>query len=397
MGVIIKGVFGGLLAFFGTAVLVYFKLNSYPKVPVYPDTWWGTGDPTKEDTTIRPFKIDISQSILDDLKTRLENALPFQPPLEGVKQNYGMNTNLLKTVVDYWKNSYNWTERQIFLNQYPQYQVSVQGLNIVYIHVKPKLPENSNIKVLPLLLLHGWPGSVREFYEIIPLLTEPQDGRRVVFEVIIPNLPGYGFSETTNKPGLSPPKVAQIFKNLMKRLGFQTFYVQGGDWGGIILSFMQVLYSDNVLGAHSNSCSCMTSICNLKRWLLGTTFPSLIATEEEVPLFTPVGQRWIDLYMLEMGYLHIQATKPDTVGVGLRDSPVGLAAYILEKFTTWTNPEWKNLEDGGLTKKFTLDQLLDNVMIYWVTRSITTSQRLYAEMFNKDVSASGLSRYFQCF
>lgn len=120
-------------------------------------------------------------------RQRLANALPFQEPLEGVKQHYGINTNLLKNIIDFWKTKYNWREREKFLNHYPQFKVSVQGLKIHYLHVKPK--ETKGLKVLPLLLLHGWPGSVREFYEIIPLLTTPQKGKGFVFEVIAPSLP----------------------------------------------------------------------------------------------------------------------------------------------------------------------------------------------------------------
>ncbi|XP_050294838.1 juvenile hormone epoxide hydrolase 2-like [Anthonomus grandis grandis] len=389
MGFIVKAGIIGLLLSLGASYYIYSKISEIPETPVLDEVWWGKGSPGKEDTAIKPFKIDISKDILDDLKHRLNNALPFQPPLEGAKQHYGMNSNLLSNIVDYWKNTYNWTERQKFLNQYPQYTTSIQGLNIHYIHVKPTIPKSSNVKVLPLLIIHGWPGSVREFYEIIPLLTTPQKGRNFVFEVIAPSLPGYGFSEATNKPGLSATRMAQIFKNLMKRIGYEKYYIQGGDWGALIVSLMSLLYPENVLGAHSNMCVCDSNICHLKNFLVGTMYPSLVATEEEMPHYAPVPSKMAYL-ILESGYMHIQSTKPDTVGTALRDSPVGLAAYIIEKFTTWTNPAWKDLEDGGLTKRYTMDQLLDNVMIYWVTRSITTSQRLYSEMFNKEVFSQKL-------
>lgn len=128
---------------------------------------------------------------LQDLQNRLANHIPFQPPLEGVQQQYGMNTNLLTKIVKFWKTKYNWREREKFLNQYPQFKVNIQGLNIHYIHVKPKAIKG--VKVLPMLLLHGWPGSVREFYEIIPILTTPQKGNKFAFEVIVPSLPGNCF------------------------------------------------------------------------------------------------------------------------------------------------------------------------------------------------------------
>lgn len=130
--------------------------------------------------------ICLSLQVLQDLQNRLSTHIPFHPPLEGAKQNYGIDTNLLNTIVEFWKTKYNWREREKFLNQFPQYKVNIQGLNIHYIHVKPK--ETKGVKVRPLLLVHGWPGSVREFYEIIPILTTPRDG--LVFEVIVPSLPG---------------------------------------------------------------------------------------------------------------------------------------------------------------------------------------------------------------
>lgn len=130
----------------------------------------------------------MHSQVLKDLQNRLSNHVPFHPPLEDAKQNYGMNTNLLTTIVDFWKTKYNWREREKFLNQFPQFKVNIQGLNIHFLHVKPK--ETKGVKVVPLLLVHGWPGSIREFYEIIPILTAPQKGSNIAFEVIAPSLPG---------------------------------------------------------------------------------------------------------------------------------------------------------------------------------------------------------------
>ena len=331
----------------------------------------------------------IGLQVLQDLQHRLSNARALTPPLEGVQHQYGINTKLLKNIIDYWRTKYNWREREKFLNQFPQYTISVQGLRLHYIHVKPTNP--GKVKVLPLLLLHGWPGSVREFYDLIPLLTKPASGRDFVFEVIVPSLPGYGFSEAAVKPGLGPIEMAVVFKNLMNRLGFEKYYIQGGDWGALIVQHMATLYPDRILGVHSNMCFVNSALSNLKL-ILGSFYPPLIVDKKEheskiYPLST-----FFSKMMLEMGYMHIQATKPDTVGVGLNDSPVGLAAYILEKFITWTNEEWKNLDDGGLTKKFTYADLLDNVMIYWITESITTSVRLYSESFNKAQMSSGVDK-----
>ncbi|XP_060535315.1 juvenile hormone epoxide hydrolase 1-like [Cylas formicarius] len=381
MGLLAKGALGAVLL---TSAYLYFKISKVPPVPHLEDTWWGPGKPTKEDIAVKPFKINVPIEVIKDLRHRLEISPPFQTPLEGANQNYGINAKLLQTVVDYWKSKYDWPKREEFLNQYPQYQTKIQGLNIHFIHVKPR--NAKGLKVLPMLMVHGWPGSIREFYEIIPLLTEPQPGRNYVFELVIPSLPGYGFSDGAARPGLATAQMAHIFKRLMERLNFDKYYLQGGDWGSLVTQNLAALYPDNVIGVHGNTC-----FVNSPRYhfilALGSYFPSLVFENEAEKFKNSPYSKTIRFMIEESGYLHIQATKPDTVGVGLRESPAGLAAYILEKFITWTNPTWKNLPDGGLTRKFTLDQLLDNVMIYWVTKSITTSARLYAENFASNNTA----------
>jgi juvenile hormone epoxide hydrolase len=383
MGHILKLVFVIITVFIAYQIS---KLYETPPIPKLEDTWWGPRDPSKEDTSIQPFKIDISDSVLKDLQHRLANARPLTPPLEGVQHQYGINTKLLNNIVEFWRTKYNWREREKFLNQFPQFKVSVQGLRIHYIHVKPSNP--GGLKVLPLLLLHGWPGSVREFYGLIPLLTKPRAGQDFVFEVIVPSLPGYGFSEAAVRPGLGAIEMSVVFKNFMKRLGFEKYYIHGGDWGAVIVQHMAALFPEQIEGVHSSMCSVNSFLANVKL-LVGSIYPPLIVSKEYENKVYPLSTFFSNL-MLEMGYMHLQATKPDTVGVGLNDSPVGLAAYILEKFITWTNSEWKNLEDGGLTKKFTYTDLLDNVMIYWVTGSITTSVRLYSETVNKAQMALGV-------
>ncbi|VEN50712.1 unnamed protein product [Callosobruchus maculatus] len=362
----------------GLGAYMIYPMLSTPPVPKVEEKWWGAGKPTKEDTRIRDFKINVSEDVLKDLHHRLASHLPFQEPLEDVKQHYGMNANLLKKIVDHWKTKYDWREREKFFNQYPQFKTQIQGLDIHFMHVKPK--QTKGLKVLPLLLVHGWPGSFREFYEAIPALTTPQKDRDFVFEVVVPSIPGYGFSDAAVRPGMNPAAIGVIFKNLMSRLGFNKYYIQGGDWGSMIVHVMSVLYPDRVIGVHSNMCFVNTPIANIKMFM-ASIYPSFFVKEEHINLTYPLSRIYSYL-LLETGYMHLQATKPDTVGVALRDSPVGLAAYILEKFTTWTNKEWKDLEDGGLPKKYTLTNLLDNVMVYWLNRCITTSMRLYSEAFS---------------
>lgn len=167
---------------------------------------------------------------MEDLKQRLRNS-KLSPPLQGVDFEYGINTDQLQKVIDYWANEYDWRKREQFLNAVPQFRTQIFGLNIHFIRVKPDAKLVGNKKVLPLLLLHGWPGSVREFYDVFPLLTTPRKEYDFVFEVVAPSLPGYGFSDAATVPGMNTAQVAKIMKKLMNRLGFEKFYVQGGDWG----------------------------------------------------------------------------------------------------------------------------------------------------------------------
>ncbi|XP_025831993.1 juvenile hormone epoxide hydrolase 2 [Agrilus planipennis] len=346
--------------------------------------YWGPGSsPKVTDESIRPFKVDIKEEVLNDLQLRLKNTRRFTPPLENIAQEYGFNTNLLKNIIDFWKDEYNWREREIYLNQFPQFKTNIQGLDIHYLHVKPtSLP--SHIEIYPLLILHGWPGSVREFYNLIPLLTKPMDGKNFAFEVIAPSIPGYAFSDASAKPGFAVPHAAVAFMNLMKRLGFDRYYLQGGDWGSQITTSLVSQYPKNVLGLHINMCISLMSV-TLWKIILGSFWPSIvgISKEDQSKMMYPLSRIFKSL-LAETGYYHIQATKPDTIGTALNDSPAGLAAYILEKFSTGTNPNYRALEDGGLLEKFTYTDLLDNVMLYWVTNSATTAARFYAEQYSKE-------------
>ncbi|KAK2586579.1 hypothetical protein KPH14_011458 [Odynerus spinipes] len=369
-----------------TTVILVLSVGAYQLLsqsettkPDLPETFWGPSKNKAASKEIVPFKINVPQGVIDDLKRRLENPRLDVEPLEGAAWTYGLPTTSAKKIISYWRTKYNWTERQALLNKYPQFITNIQGLNIHFYHVKPNLPKDRKVKVLPLLIVHGWPGSVVEFQKIFPLLTTPRPDQDFVFEVIAPSLPGYGFSDAPVRPGMAAAQIGVVFNTLMSRLGFDKFYAQGGDWGGVTVASMAALSPERIIGVHSNMC------VGSKPWnfwnLIGSVFPSLVVEKEHEHKMYPLTKRWA-LLLEETGYMHIQATKPDTIGTALTNSPVSLAIYILEKFSTWTNEAYKTREDGGLTEKFTLDELLDNVMIYWVTDSITTSVRLYAEQFN---------------
>lgn len=250
--------------------------------------------------------------LIKDLQHRLNNHRPFTPPLEGIQHQYGINTNLLNEIVSFWKQKYNWQERQeSIFNKYPQFITSIQGLHIHYIHVKPKAAANQ--KILPILLLHGWPSSVWEFTKLISLLTASREDQDFVLEVIASSLPGYGFSEASPIPGLGAAEISVVLKNLMKRLGHEKFYVQGGDFGGVTLQYLATLFPENVLGFHNQICFVTTPLGSLKL-LFGALYPTLFTKNEHVDRVYPLGERMISDLLKETGHLHIQSTKPDTIG-----------------------------------------------------------------------------------
>ncbi|RLU21450.1 hypothetical protein DMN91_005823 [Ooceraea biroi] len=365
-----------------TGIALWFRTSSVIDVPKLPETFWGPEENKGAPQNVRTFTLSIPDLVIDDLNARLANRRKVVPSLENAGWTYGINTTFLEDVIKYWRTTYNWNKRERLLNKYHQYMTNIQGLDIHFYHVKPEVPsDRPNLKVLPLLILHGWPGSVVEFQKIIALLTKPHPDRDFVFEVIAPSLPGYGFSQAAVRPGLGAAQMSVIFKNLMLRLGFNKFYVQGGDWGAIISSNLASLFPDNIIGVHTNMC--VVPFMPGFLWIaIGSVFPSLVVDKEHYSKMYPLSYHMTRI-IEESGYMHLQASKPDTAGAAVGASPEGLAAYILEKFSTWTNDEYKYRPDGGLLEKFTLDELLDNIMLYWVTNSITTSFRLYAENFNK--------------
>ncbi|XP_051908650.1 epoxide hydrolase 1 [Hippocampus zosterae] len=349
------------------------------------DGWWGVGPiPDGErDTTIRPFKVTTSDAELEDLHRRIDQTRPV-PSLEDSRFNYGFNSEYLEKVVAYWRNDFDWRKQVDKLNQYPHFKTNIEGIDVHYVHVKPKrASEGTNC--LPLLMVHGWPGSFYEFYGTIPLLTEPSDPQDLAFEVVCPSIPGYGYSEAPHKKGFDSVCAARIFHKLMRRLGFQQFYAHGGDWGWLVTTNMAQLEPKIVKALHVNFAPpSKPGLVITLSILLGRHFPKLFGfTGVDLERLYPSMQKIVVESIKESGYMHIQATKPDTAGRGLNDSPVGLAAYILEKFSTWTSKDFRNLEDGGLTRKFCLDDLLTNVMIYWTSGCIIPSMRFYKENFSR--------------
>ena len=307
---------------------------------------------------IEPFTIDVPQSTLDDLATRL-NATRWPDEIPDAGWEYGMNPVYLRELVQYWQTEYDWRAQERALNQFDHYRAMVDGLGVHFIHARGKGPDP-----FPLIISHGWPGSVVELLRIIPMLTDPaaHGGHSAdSFDVVAPSLPGYGFSDKPTDRGMSNTRIAGMWHKLMTEgLGYRRFGAQGGDWGGMISSRLGFDFPESVTGVHLNL---MTGVPAFR----GAPDPPLTDAEQE---FLRLARSWFDD---EGGYFHIQRTKPQTLGLGLNDSPVGLAAWIIEKFHTWSDC------NGNLENSFTRDELLTNIMVYWVTQSAASSVRHYYE------------------
>ncbi|MEV4312527.1 epoxide hydrolase family protein [Actinocrispum sp. NPDC049592] len=282
---------------------------------------------------IIPFRIKVPQAQLDDLKERLSNArLPA--PLPGDGWDTGVPTKWLHELVDYWRTSYDWRAAEAELNSFPQFTTVIDGQKIHFLHVR-----SAGENALPLLLTHGWPGSVAEFVKVI----EPLSRR---FHLVIPSLPGFGFSGPTNDSGWSTNRIARAWAELMTRLGYERFGVQGGDIGAIVSPEVARVAPDRVIGVHLNG---------PPAYPLGDNEGLTEVEQDRLKRFEAFQRE-------EMGYIHIQSTRPQTLAYGLVDSPVGQLAWIMDKFREWTHPR-QTPPDEILDR----DWLLTNVMIYWLT------------------------------
>lgn len=376
----------GLLVLAGLGVLDHLAVPPKPDLPDSAN--WGRDGRGSDSEAVEPMKVSVSDAELNDLKARLR-AFKWVEPLEDTTFDYGFNGRVMQQVVTYWLEKYDWRLWEKKINSFQNHYTRIEGLRVHFMHVKPKNAK----KQLPLLLLHGWPGSVIEFHKLLPLLTTP-DADGLAFEVVAASLPGYAWSEAPKKRGFDPAAAARVMNKLMTRLGFSKYYLHGGDWGSIIGHVMAVEFRDQLLGFHTNMP--MQSFRHpsvMLQTMLGSFLPAgVLFDQRDCDKIYPVFGKFGDI-IRESGYMHLQGTRPDSVGHALSDSPVGLAAYILEKFSVWTDPQNRFAPDGNLIgpkAAFTLDELLTNVMIYWTTGSITSSIRLYKEAFSGEVQASNV-------
>jgi pimeloyl-ACP methyl ester carboxylesterase len=300
-----------------------------------------------------PFNINIEQSVLDDLKNRLANTR-WTDEVENTKWEHGTNKNYLQELCDYWQNAFDWKKREEYLNSFPHFKTTVDGIGLHYIHQKGEGQHS-----IPLLLIHGWPDSFVRFLKIIPLLIKA-DENGFSFDVIVPSIPGHGFSDIPTKPGVNTKRLAKLFTHLLtQELGYKKFVAHGGDLGSTITEQIALYHADSLLGIH---------LTDIPYHHIIAADPDKLDKEEKK--YSKAVQKW---QMMEGAYNMIQGTKPQSLAYGLNDSPAGLAAWIIEKFHNWSDCH------GDIESCFTKDELLTNVTIYWVTQTINSSFRHYVE------------------
>ena len=305
--------------------------------------------------TIEPFRADVPDAVIADLRDRLARTR-FPNQVAGAGWDQGTELGYLQELVAYWRDSFDWRAVEARLDAVGQYVTEVAGQRIHFLHARSPEPD-----ALPLILSHGWPGSVVEFLDAVGPLTDPRThggDPADAFHVVAPSLPGYGFSGPTTERGWTTRRMAAAFARIMAALGYDRYGAQGGDWGSLVSANLADLDSAHVCGLHLNF---------VVSRVFPDEIPSLSAAEQAALAEL---QQW---RRTGMGYQEIQGTKPQSLGYGLEDSPAGLAAWIVEKFRAWSDC------DGDVERSFTKDQLLANVMLYWVTGTITSSTRLYYE------------------
>ena len=302
-----------------------------------------------------PFTIDVPQQALDDLTGRLARTR-WPDEIEGVGWEYGVSLAYLRDLVDYWRTAFDWRAQERALNSWHHYRADVDGLGIHFIHER-----GNGSRPFPLILTHGWPSTFVELLKLIPLLTDPAShggDPTDAFDVVVPSLPGYGFSDHIIRPG--PWNVEQRWVALMAGLGYERFGAQGGDFGAGVTTALGHSFPDQVIGIHLSS--------DLRS---PSPMPAESDLSEAEKDYLARITRWKDE---EGGYSHQQRTRPQTLAFGLNDSPAGLAAWMVDKFRSWSDC------GGDVESRFTKDELLTNSTIYWVTQSIGSSMRRYYEL-----------------
>ena len=307
---------------------------------------------------VRPFRIDVPQAQLDDLKARLAQTR-WPDDLPDVGWSYGVPTAYLRALAEHWRTGYDWRTHEALLNEHPQFVTEVEGQQVHFVHVRS--PEAG---AMPLLLTHGWPGSIVEFLDVIGPLSDPAahgGDPADAFHLVIPSLPGFGFSGPTRRAG-DADRYAEVLAGLMARLGYDRYAAQGGDVGAFISPQLGRIDTEHVIGVHVNGL---------------VTFPSWDGSDDTSdwpPADLARLQAFHEWGNDKAGYAMIQATRPQTLSYGLNDSPAGQLAWIVEKFKEWTDPA-RELPEDAVDR----DRMLTNVTVYWLTATAGSSARMYKE------------------
>ncbi|EJM98904.1 epoxide hydrolase family protein [Phyllobacterium sp. YR531] len=329
-----------------------------------------------ESDAIRPFSVNVPEEDLADLRRRI--VATRWPAKETVSdQSQGVQLSKLKELVEYWGTDYDWRKVEKQLNALPMFVTEIDGLNIQFIHVRSK-HENA----LPVIITHGWPGSILELLKVIGPLTDPTayGGTAAdAFDVVIPSMPGYGFSNQPTEPGWDADRIGLAWDVLMKRLGYKRYVSQGGDWGSVVSDKMARQKPEGLLGIHINMPATVPPEA-ARAMTLGEPAPAGLS-EVETAAYNALNT----FFSKNGAYGSMMTTRPQTVGYGLSDSPVGLAAWMFDKFNQWT------YSGGDAEKSLTKDEMLDDITLYWLTNSAISSAQLYWENNANNFNAVDIS------
>ena len=323
-------------------------------------------DAQPEGVRVERFTIDVPVEVLRDLDERLARTR-WPDQLPGTGWSYGADTAYLRELAEYWRNEYDWRAQERALNRFEHYRAAIDGTRIHFVHARSRYAD-----AIPLLLLHGWPSSFVQMLELIPLLTDPAAHgapNAPSFHVVAASLPGFGFSDVPTRPGVGFATSADLMAKLMHdALGYERYGVRGSDLGGVIVRQMALKHPEQVIGVH---------------------LTGIIGAAGGAPPYTPAEQRFIDAVAAiepEIAYARLQMSKPQTLAHSLSDSPVGLAAWIVEKFRAWSD------SGGDVERRFSKDELITNLMVYWVTGTAPASVRIYYDFVREPLVPGRVER-----
>ena len=319
---------------------------------------------------MKDFKIHISDEAIEDLHSRLDRTR-WPDEVNDDNWTYGARLDYVRELCRYWRHDFDWRAQEAKLNAFDHFTTDIDAQRLHFIHQR-----SPHADARPMIVTHGWPGSIVEFMDLIPMLTEPEKhggDAADAFHVVCPSLPGFGFSAAPTEPGMEPKRIAALQIKLMAELGYEGYIAQGGDWGSMVSTEMARQDPERCAGLHLNMLVAMPpggAADNISDEELAKLSPQEAYQMQNSQAFAKEG----------MGYYHIQSTKPQTLSYALTDSPAGQAAWLIEKFRDWSDC------DGDVEKSYSKDQLLTNISIYWFTATAGSSARLYYETVHSEPS-----------